>query len=73
MDTATEAARLLGSIKTAKKACASRENGKKGGRPSGRKPMPITVTVQSHRAPSPATTSDEFTQEAFSNDDTFTA
>jgi hypothetical protein len=36
-NTATQAARLLGSIKTEKKAKASRENGKRGGRPRGRR------------------------------------
>ena len=34
--TVSEAARKLGSIRTDKKAASSRENGKKGGRPSGR-------------------------------------
>src|SRR5579862_3608720 len=53
-DTASEAARLLGSIKTAKKAAASRENGKKGGRP--RKPRPGDLlftdgTVFAHAKP----------------------
>ncbi len=33
MVTDSEAARVLGSIKTEKKAASSRENGKKGGRP----------------------------------------
>jgi hypothetical protein len=37
---ASEAARLLGSIRTAKKAAASRENGKKGGRPSKQPKQP---------------------------------
>jgi hypothetical protein len=32
-----QAAQILGSIKTEKKASASRENGKKGGRPKGSK------------------------------------
>jgi hypothetical protein len=31
----SEAARVLGSIKSEKKAAASRKNGKKGGRPRG--------------------------------------
>lgn len=33
----TEAARLLGSIRTEKKAAAARQNGKLGGRPKGAK------------------------------------
>lgn len=41
MDTASEAARLLGSIKSDKKAAAARENGKKGGRPRTRSQCPM--------------------------------
>jgi len=35
-DKASEAARILGSIRSKKKAAASRENGKLGGRPANR-------------------------------------
>lgn len=35
----SEAARQLGSVRTAKKAAAARENGKAGGRPKGVKPL----------------------------------
>lgn len=59
----SKAAALLGAIRTAKKAAASRANGAKGGRPQGRKALPVTITVNRKPAPAPAPIFDELAQE----------
>src|SRR5579862_5576793 len=41
----SKAAAILGSIKSVKKAAASRANGAKGGRPRGRRAEPVTITL----------------------------
>ena len=49
MVTASEAARLLGSIRTEKKAQAARENGKRGGRPRKTKPRLALTAAATER------------------------